>query len=103
MGIGNLYHSGILSYCKYDDLKEWHTTTGNNEIIEFKESDGQQRHLNSLFIEAESTDLYIRILPSDYCIFIPANESRTLDFKDVMKIQVMNNLGAKLRWSGMFY
>jgi len=103
MGIGNLYHSGMLSYCKYDDLKEWYTTTENQEIIPFEETDGTVRQLNSLFLEAEATDLYIRLLPSDYCIFIPSYESRNFDFKKIEGIQVMNNLGVKLRFTGQFF
>ena len=102
MGIGNLYHSGFVSYCKYDDLKEWYITTEDNEVVEFKEGI-QQRYLNSLFIEAENTDLYIRILPGDYCIFIPSSESRNYDFEKISSIQVMNVTGTKLRWSGQFY
>ncbi len=102
MGIGNLFHSGMLSYCKYDDLKEWYTTTEDNEVIEFKEGT-QQRQLNSLYLEAENTSLYIRILPHDYCIFIPANESRNYDFEKIESIQIMHNLGTKIRWSGQFY
>lgn len=103
MGIGNLYHSGYISYCKYDALAEWYTTTEDNEVIEFKETDGTQRQLNSLYIEAEATDLYIRMIPSDYCIFVPANESRNYDFEKIQSIQIMNLAGTKLRWSGLFY
>jgi hypothetical protein len=103
MSIGNLWHSGFISSIHKDTLTPWYTTVANNETIEFKEVNGQQRHLNSLFIEAENTDLYIRIMPSDYCIFVPANESRSYDFEDVTSIQVMGNLGQNLRWSGQFF
>jgi hypothetical protein len=103
MAIGNLYHTGYVSYCKYDDLKEWLTTTENNQIINFLDSDGKSRHLNSLVIEAETTNLYIRILPGDYILFIPAGEARHYDFEDITSIQIMNLAGAKLRWSGMFW
>jgi hypothetical protein len=101
--MGNLLHSGYLSYCKYDDLKEWYTTITDNEIIEFKDLDGQQRHINSLLIEAESTDLYIRILPLDYILFIPKYETRSYDLESIMAIQIMNLSDVKLRWSGMFF
>jgi hypothetical protein len=103
MAIGNLYHSGFISSIKYDNLTPWYTTTSDNQVIEFKETDGQQRHLNSLFIETEATALYIRILPTDYCLYVPANSSINYDFEDVKSIQIMNVAGVKLRWSGLHF
>lgn len=102
MAIGTLLHSGFYSYCSYNDLKEWHITTSENEVINFIDTNNNKLALNSLFIESENTPLYIRILPSDYIIFIPANESRNYDFEKVQSIQVMNVLGTKFRFSGMY-
>jgi len=103
MSIGALMHSGFYSYCTYDDLKEWYELTQNNEVINFIDSTGSQRYLNSLFIEAENTSLYIRLLPSDHILFIPANESRNYDYEKISSIQVMNQIGTKLRFSGQFF
>jgi len=103
MGIGTLYHSGFISSIKRDNLTPWYTTLQDNEVIEFKESDGKQRYLNALLIQAELTDLYIRILPSDYCIYIPAGTAKSYDFEKIGSIQIMNVAGAKLRWEGSYY
>jgi len=100
MSIGALMHSGFYSYCTYDDLKEWYILTSNNQTIIFKDANNQQLHLNSLFIEAENTPLYINI--NGYILYIPANESRNCDFESISSIQVMNLLGTKLRFSGQF-
>ena len=102
-GIGQLLHSGFYSYCKFDNLKEWYTTTAQNEVINFVDSNGNKINLNSLFIEAENTPLYIRILPGDYILYIPANESRNCDFESISSIQVMGNLGQKIRFSGQYF
>jgi hypothetical protein len=102
MAIGNLYSSGFTSSIKYDALTPWVTTTALNQVINFTDN-GQQRQLNSLMIEAEATPLYIRILPSDYCVYVPANTSIAYDFTKIESIQVMNAIGTKLRWSGNFY
>lgn len=102
MAIGNLEHTGFISYCRYDNLQSFYTTTQSNEIIEFKEN-GIQRQLNSLIIESELTDLYVRILPSDYILFVPANDVRTYNLTKIEKIQVMGNSAQKLRWSGCYY
>jgi hypothetical protein len=83
-------------------LTPWITTTSKDEIIEFKEGQST-RQLNSLVLEAETTDLYIRLLPSDYCLYIGAGESRRYDLESISAIQVMGNAGQKLRWSGMFW
>jgi len=101
--IGTTLHSGYISYCKYDALTEWYTTTENQEVISFEETDGTVRQLNSLFIESENTSLFIRILPGDFILYVPANESRNFDFKKIESIQVMHNLGVKLRWSGQYF
>lgn len=103
MGIGNLFHSGFISSIHKEVLTPWYTTLAENEVVEFKEADGYQRQLNSLMIEAEATNLYIRILPTDWCLFVPAGESRSYDFEKVQSIQIMGLAGQKLRWSGQFY
>ena len=100
MSIGALMHSGFYSYCTYDDLKEWYILTSNNQTIIFKDANNQQLHLNSLFIEAENTPLYINI--NGYILYIPANESRNCDFESISSIQVMNLANTKLRWSGQY-
>ena len=100
MSIGALMHSGFYSYCTYDDLKEWFILTSNNQTIVFKDTNNQQLHLNSLFIEAENTPLYINI--NGYILYIPANESRNCDFESISSIQVMNLANTKLRWSGQY-
>ena len=101
MSIGALMHSGFYSYCTYDDLKEWFILTQNNQTIVFKDTNNQQLHLNSLFIEAENTPLYINI--NGYILYIPANESRNCDFEKIGSIQVMGNLGQKIRFSGQYF
>jgi len=100
MSIGALMHSGFYSYCTYDDLKEWFILTQNNQTIVFKDINNQQLHLNSLFIEAENTPLYINI--NGYILYIPANESRNCDFESISSIQVMNLANTKLRFSGQY-
>jgi len=100
MSIGALMHSGFYSYCTYDDLKEWYILTSNNQTIVFKDANNQQLQLNSLFIEAENTPLYINI--NGYILYIPANESRNCDFESISSIQVMNLANTKLRWSGQY-
>ena len=101
MSIGALMHSGFYSYCTYDDLKEWYILTSNNQTIVFKDANNQQLQLNSLFIEAENTPLYINI--NGYILYIPANESRNCDFEKIGSIQVMGNLGQKIRFSGQYF
>jgi len=103
MSIGALMHSGFYSYCTYDDLKEWYTLTSENEVINFIDSTGNTRFLNSLFIEAENTSLYIRLLPSDHILYIPANESREYNYEKISSIQVMNPISTKLRFSGQYF
>jgi hypothetical protein len=103
MSIGNLMHSGFYSYCKYDDLKEWYITSSKDELIEFKESDGQLRHLNSLTIESETTPLYIQIMPSERVLYIPANSSSGIDYLRVSQIKVLGEVNQKLRFFGCFY
>ena len=101
--VGQLLHSGFISSIHKDNLTPWYSLTEENQIIEFKETDGTQRYLNDLLIEANTTPLYIRILPSDYILYVPAGESRNYSFEKVSAIQVMNNLATNIRWSGMFF
>lgn len=104
MGVGVLDHSGYLSYkLATDTLTEHYTTTKNNEIIYFKDGT-EQRYLNSLLIENTGSALmYIKPVESNYCIVIPAGESRTLDYIKISGIKILGNLGQTLRWSGCFY
>ncbi len=103
MSIGVLDHSGFVSYQKYDDtLLEYYTTTEADETISFLEGT-TQRYFNSLLLESIDSDLYIRLLPFDYVIFIPSGESRNCDYIRLSSIQVMGLSGQKLRWSGFFY
>lgn len=101
--MNHLIHSGFISSIHKDALSPWVTTTKNNEIIEFKESNGQQRYLNALTIFSEATPLYIRILPSDYCIYLEPNSFVEYNLEKIEGIQVMGNLGQKIRWYGQFY
>jgi len=104
--IGQLLHSGFISSLPLNkigdaDYDPWYVLQSNNELISFTDSNGNKANLNSLFIEAENTNLYIDI--GGYILYIPANESREYNFESVSSIQVMNALGTKLRWSGMFF
>ena len=104
--IGNLMHSGFISSLPINKLNDpnydpWYILTQNNQIIIFKDINNQQLHLNSLFIEAENTPLYINI--NGYILYIPANESRNCDFEKIGSIQVMGNLGQKIRFSGQYF
>jgi hypothetical protein len=101
--VGNIIHSGFISSVKYDNLTPWYTTMQANEVITFKDDKGNPISVNSLFIEANTTDLYIRILPSDGCLYIPSNDSKSFDLKSVREIQVMGASGQNIRWSGMTY
>jgi len=103
LGVGSLMHSGFISSIKFNNLTPWYSLLQENETIEFKEADGTQRYLNDLLIEANITPLYIRILPSDSCIYVPAGESRNYSYEKISSIQVMNAIGTTLRWSGMFF
>jgi len=104
--IGNLMHSGFISSLSVSKIGDanydpWFALTQNNQIIIFKDTNDQQIHLNSLFIEAENTPLYINI--NGYILYIPANESRNCDFEKISLIQVMNLIGTKLRFSGQYF
>ena len=103
LAIGSLMHSGFISSIKFDNLTPWYSLLQENETIEFKEADGTQRYLNDLLIEANITPLYVRILPSDSCIYVPAGESRNYSYEKISSIQVMNAIGTTLRWSGLYF
>ena len=98
-----LTHNGFWSTIKYDNLTAWYTTVSDNEVIEFDNSDGTQREMNSILIESESTPLYIRILPSDYCVYLPENTFRELNYQKIERVQVMNSAGVKIRITGQYY
>ena len=106
MSVGQIFHSGYISSLPTNKLNDanydpWYILTSNNQIINFKDTNNQQLHLNSLFIEAENTPLYINI--NGYILYIPANESRNYDYESINSIQVINNLGTKLRFSGQYF
>lgn len=100
--MGMIQHYGFISSIKYDNLTPWYTTIKENEIIEFKDGN-LQRNLNALTIEADTTGLYIRVLPSNYCLYIPENQAKTFNMQEIKAIQVMGIAGQKIRWSGQFY
>jgi|688.fasta_scaffold826491_2 hypothetical protein len=102
MAVGRLDANGFYSSIHKDNLTPWYSLISENELIEFKEG-AIQRELNSLLIEAEATPLYIQILPSEYCLYIPANGSRSYDFEAIKAIKVLNVLGTKIRFSGMYF
>ena len=104
--IGQLLHSGFISSLPLNKIGDanydpWYVLQSNNELISFTDSNGNKAYLNSLFIEAENTNLYINI--GGYILYIPANESREYDFESISSIQVINNLGVKFRWSGLYF
>jgi len=103
MAIGNLAHSGFISSIHKDNLTPFYTTISNNEIISFTDTQGRNQNLNSLTIEADNTALYIQILPSEYCIYILANNSVTIELLNIKEIKVLGNLGQKIRWYGLYY
>ena len=100
--MSKINHSGFMSSIKHDNLTPWYVTQGEDEIIEFGD-DVRVRNINALTIEASESDLYIRILPSDYCLYIPANQGRTFDLQRINRVQVMGSAGQEIRWSGQFY
>jgi hypothetical protein len=98
-----IYSNGFISSIHKNTLTPFYSTTSVDEVIEFKETDGTQRDVNGLTIEANSTDLYIKIDPSDYCIFIKANTSKSINYQSLQSITVMGAAGQSLRWLGQFY
>jgi len=101
--IGQNFHSGFISSIHKDNLTPFYTTISNNEIISFTDTQGKNQNLNSLTIEADNTALYIQVLPSEYCVYIPANGKTTIDFLKISQIKVLGNLGQKIKWYGKFY
>lgn len=101
--IGNILHSGFISSIHKDNLTPWYQTTSNNEIIHFLDSNNEQRHLNSLVIYSKDTPLYVRMLPSDYCVYIEPNSFVEYNLKSTTSIQIMGNSGQSIRWMGQFY
>ena len=96
--MSKIKHSGFMSSIRYDNLKAWHITSVANEVIKFKYENN-----NALLIEAHKEDLFVRILPSDYCLLIPAGEGRTVDLQRVGSIQIMGEPEQEIRWSGQFF
>ncbi len=101
--MSDIKHFGFISSIHKDSLIPYYTTTSANQIISFVDKSNNQQILNSLTIEAENTPLYIQILPSEYCIFVPENGYYTLNDLSIKNIQVLGNSGQKLRWYGFIY
>jgi len=106
MSIGVLLHSGFISSLPASkkgnpSFDPWYVLKQKDEVINFIDENGQKRSLNSLLIEAETTDLYINI--NGYILYVPAGQSRNYDYERIDSIQVLNEQGTKLRWSGLFY
>jgi hypothetical protein len=96
-------HFNIISSVLASAPSPWMTTLDNNEIIEFKTLDGTQRNVNSLTIWSNSTALYIQVGTSDYCVYIPANSSISLDYLQLQQITVLGLAGIELRWTALYY
>lgn len=103
MGIGNLEHSGFISYCHKDDLKAYYETKENNELIEIKDITDTQRHLNSITIESVDSPLSILINDSDYVLYIRAGGIKEYDKHEVLKFRILGKSGQKIRWHGQFF
>ena len=101
--VDKLMHWNAISSIKSDNLTPYYTTTDNNQVIEFKTSDGVQRSVNALTIWTNSTALYIQLGDSTDCIYIPANSSVSLDYLLIKKITVLANAGVNLRYIAMYY
>jgi len=101
--IGNLFHSGYLSSIHKDNLTPFHTTTVANELITFTDQNNNPYPLNSLTIEANNTDLYIQILPSEFVLHIIAGNSISIDYCSIKQIKVLGNLGQDIKWYGLYF
>jgi hypothetical protein len=97
------YGHGFISYVKYNDLQEWYITGEADELIEFKEEDGTQRNLNSLMIETDTAGVYIQMLPSNYCLYIPPTSNRVYNYSKMTAIKVIGSSGQTIRWHGSYY
>lgn len=103
MSIGNLNHSGFISSIHKDDLTAFYVTTQDNEIIDFQDKNGNLYSLNSLTIEANTTDLFIQILSSEYCVHVSAGSSLTIDYCEIKQIKVLGLANQSLKWFGLFF
>jgi len=102
MGIGSLLHSGFLSSIHKDSLTPWYTTSSENETIIFQDENNVPQNLNSLTIMSNETELFIQILPSEYCVYIPVKSSVNIDACNIKKIKVLGSSGQYLRYYGLF-
>lgn len=96
-------HWNIISSVVSDDLTPWYTTVDNDEVIQFVSADGVQRNVNALTVWANTSDLYIKVGDTSYCVYVPANASVSLDYLQLQKMTVMGNAGIKLRYVAMYY
>ena len=95
-------HFGFLSSVQYNNLTPWYTTLANDEVIYFKDVSGDQKEVNSVTIFSEASGLYIRLLPSTGCIYIPSGSQISIEYQEMESIQVMANAGIKLRWYAQY-
>jgi len=107
MAIGELYSNGFISSIHKDDLvlTPWVATSSENQVIEFidKGANNQKRTLNSLNVYANTTDLYIQILPSENVLYIEAGTFKTYNYESIKSFIVIGVIGQELRWEGMYY
>jgi len=103
MSIGILNHSGFISSIHKDTLTPFYVTTQENEIINFQDQNNNSYSLNSLTVEANATDLFIQILPSEYCVHIPAGSSLTIDYCRIQQIKVLGLANQNIKWFGLYY
>lgn len=92
--MANLVHSSFIAS---EGNNGWYTTVEDNEIIEFKYP------LNSLLIEAKSTELAIKTNNSPHIWYISANDKEGIEGLKITKIQVLNPMGTEIRWKGLTY
>lgn len=100
-----LEHYGFISSVT-STTTPWFTTTESNQTINFADTTEKPRTLNSLVIIADTTDLYIKILPNyenESYLYIPAGKREAIDYCRITGIQILGNSGQKLRWFGLFY
>jgi hypothetical protein len=95
--IGSNFKSSIHK----SNLTPWATTTEENQYIYFTNAEGDIENISSIWIETpENQDLYVRICPSDYCMYIPEEDMRAAQ-KDAIgfcnMLQIMGPAGLKYR------
>jgi hypothetical protein len=97
-----ILHSGFISSIHKDSLTSFYTTTTENETITFTDQNDIPQNLNSLTIISNESELYIQILPSEYCIYLPANSTINIDLCNIKQIKVLGVANQNLRWFGLY-